>query len=230
MTGKTISFTPELFGFLADLERNNRREWFKANTARYETELKEPALAFIADFAPALKKISPYFEAIPKTVGGSLFRIHRDTRFSHDKTPYKTHCGIHFRHRAGKNVSTPGFYLHLDLNDPFVGVGVWRPDSASLKKIRDAVAADPAAWRAAVGGKAFKASYVMTGDALKRPPRGYDPGHPLIEDLKRKDFTALSPLDHDRILAPGFLEDFARTCRAGSPLVKFICDALGVGF
>jgi uncharacterized protein (TIGR02453 family) len=227
---QTEYFSPEIFKFLLDLERNNRREWFQKNKARYESAMKEPALAFIGDFAPHLQKISPHFEAIPKVVGGSLFRIYRDTRFAKDKTPYKTHCGIHFRHAAGKDAYTPGFYLHIDLNNPFVGVGLWHPDGPTLKKIRDHLAGDPKAWKRATTSKRFLSSYTVTGESLKRPPRGYDPDHPYIEDLKRKDFTAIAPLTQKQILAPDFMKTFAGICKDGSSLVKFICEAIGAPF
>ncbi len=220
----------EMFAFLDDLARNNRREWFQANKARYEAELKEPALAFIADFAPRLARISPHFEAIPKAVGGSLFRIYRDTRFGRDKTPYKTHVGIHFRHAKGKDVHCPGFYLHADVDTAFAGIGIWRPDGPTLKSIRDAVAADPAAWKKAAKGKAFTNVWRVEGDKLKRPPKGYPADHPLVEDLKYKDFTAMIDLDPSDLVAPGFAGELAKLFRKGKPFMEFLCDAVGVEY
>jgi hypothetical protein len=112
-TTTQASFGPELLSFLTDLRANNNREWFAANKDRYEEDLVEPALAFINAFAPRLEKISPHFRADARPSGGSLFRIYRDTRFSKDKTPYKTNLGIHFRHERSKNAYAPGFYLHI---------------------------------------------------------------------------------------------------------------------
>src|SRR5690242_4968105 len=100
MPKKDSYFTPATFKFLRDLKRNNRRDWFEKNKARYEAEVKQRCLRFIADLAGPLQKISAEYVANPKPVGGSLFRIHRDTRFSGDKTPYKTHAGMRFYHRA----------------------------------------------------------------------------------------------------------------------------------
>ena len=137
------SFSPELFAYLRDLKRHNRREWFLQNKARYESAVKEPALQFIADFEPHLRKISPEFLAIPKAVGGSLFRIQRDVRFSKDKSPYKTHVGIRFLHRDAKNVHAPIFYLPLDPAGSFAGIGVWHPEPFTLEKIRQAIVEDP---------------------------------------------------------------------------------------
>ncbi|MEN8007296.1 MAG: DUF2461 domain-containing protein [Candidatus Krumholzibacteriota bacterium] len=220
-------FTPAVFKFMRELEANNNRDWFAANKDRYLSDLKEPALRFIVDFGAPLVKISPHFKADPRPNGGSLFRIYRDIRFSKDKRPYKDHTGLHFRHEAGKSAHTPGFYLHLQPGNCFVGVGLWRPDSPTLKLIRDALVADPGLWKKAVGGKKFRDDFQVSGDSLKRPPKGYDPEHPLIDILKMKDFTAYSSLTQKQVTSPGFLDEFARLCKAGGSLVKFLCEAIG---
>lgn len=220
-------FGQDLFHFLEDLKANNTRDWFQANKNRYVHDVKEPAQAFIADFAPHLAKVSPHFRSDPRPVGGSLFRIYRDVRFSKDKSPYKTHAGLHFRHEAGKNAFTPGFYLHLEPRSCFAGVGLWHPDGPTLKKIRDRVAEHPEAWRKAVEGPAFASTYNVEGDRLKRPPRGFDPDHELVEILKFKDFTGMSKLTQKQVIAGDFIEEFATLCEAGGSLVKFICEALG---
>lgn len=223
-------FTPDTFAFLEDLAANNNREWFDRNKARYETAVKGPAVRFIGDFAPHLKKISAHFRADPRPVGGSLFRIYRDTRFSKDKSPYKTYVGIQFRHDKGKDVHAPGFYLHLQPGECFAGVGIWHPDADALRSIRDAIVEDPAGWKRAVNGKAFKDRLELTGDSLSRPPQGYDPQHPLIEDLKRKDFIAVVSYTESALKSTGFLEKLAQDCRAGSSMVKYLCGALGLAF
>lgn len=220
----------EMFAFLDDLARNNRREWFQARKGRYEAELKAPALEFIADFAPRLARISSHFEAIPKAVGGSMFRIYRDTRFSKDKSPYKTHVGIHFRHARGRDVHCPGFYLHADPDRSFAGIGIWHPDGPTLKSLRDAVVADPEGWTRAAKGKAFSRVWRLAGDRLKRPPKGYPADHPLVEDLKFKDFSAVTELDPADLATPGFARDLARRFRAGAPFMSFLCSALDVPY
>ena len=219
-------FQPALFRFLAELAQNNDREWFQENKDRYEKDLKGPALRFVVDFAPRLQRISPHFLADPRPTGGALFRIYRDVRFSRDKSPYKTHCGLYFPHERWKDVHMPGFYLHCEPRRSFVGMGSWHPDNATLKKIRDRVANDPESWRRAVSGTAFREMFTVAGESLKRPPRGYDPDHPLIDVIKRKDFTCLAPLTQKQITSPGFLDEFTRRCRVGAPLVEFICAAL----
>jgi uncharacterized protein (TIGR02453 family) len=224
------SFSPALFKFLRDLKANNDRDWFKANQGRYEEAVRGPALEFIAHMGPRLHAISPHFLAVPKKVGGSMFRIHRDTRFSKDKTPYKTHTGIQFRHEDGESAHAPCFYLHLEPGEVFVGAGVWRPDTASAKQIREAIVEDPKGWTKATGGKAFKARFTLGGDSLKRPPRGFDKEHPLLEDLKRKDFIALAKLTQKDVTSGDVLKTITATCKAGAPLVRFLCGALDVPF
>ena len=219
-------FTPALFKFLRELNKNNTREWFQANKDRYETDVRNPLLGFIADFAPYLEEISPQFVAEPRRSGGSMFRIHRDTRFSKDKSPYKTHAAAQFRHARGKDVHAPGFYLHLEPRQVFAGTGLWRPDSATTKKIRDAIVAKPAAWKRARSGRALLALCTFEGESLKRPPRGYDADHPLIEDIKRKDFLALAPFSQAEVCAGDFLQRFARFCRTVAPYTAFLTDAV----
>ena len=140
------SFSPALFGFLSELRDHNDRAWFQANKARYEAVARDPALRFIEAIAPALAAISPHVEANAKPSGGSLFRIYRDTRFSADKSPYKTHIGMHFRHLAGDDVHTPGFYLHLEPGGCLAGVGLWEPQGPALAAVRGAIVEHVAEW------------------------------------------------------------------------------------
>jgi len=223
-------FTSKTFAFLRDLAANNRREWFQANRERYEEHVRAPALHLIAGFGPHLDRISPHFEADPRPVGGSLFRLHRDTRFARDKSPYKTTVGIQFRHEAGASAHAPGFYLHVAPGASFAGAGAWHPDGPALKRIRDAICADPAAWKRAAHGRRFRARLELGGDALARPPRGYDPEHPLVDDLRRKDFYGLAALDRKTVAGPHLTRELAAIYRAGAPLVGFLCKALGLPF
>jgi len=223
-------FTPELFEFLLELRANNDRDWFGENKGRYERHVKEPLLAFIEDFEPYLHSISEHFVADARANGGSMFRIYRDVRFSKDKTPYKTQAAVHFRHEIGKSVHAPGFYLHLEPDLVFAGVGLWRPDSAALARIRERIVDDPAAWGAAVEDPGFVEEFDLEGESLKRPPKGFDPEHPLIEDLKRKDHVATCMLDEDEVTAPGFIDVFADACRTSSPYIEFLTNAVGLPY
>ena len=219
-------FTPALFGFLRDLEANNDRDWFAAHRARYLAEVRDPMLDFIAGFAPHLERISARFVADPRANGGSLFRIHRDIRFSKDKRPYKTNAGAQFRHEAGRDAHAPGFYLHLEPGGVFAAGGVWHPDAPALARIRDAIADDASGWRQVTSAKALAPRGELAGESLKRPPRGYDPDHPMIEDIKRKDFFALARFSEAEACAPDFMDAFAQTCRGFAPLARFLTRAL----
>jgi uncharacterized protein (TIGR02453 family) len=223
-------FTPDLFGFLRELAANNRREWFKANKRRYEDVVLEPSLEFVEQFRPLLHELSPHFLADARPVGGSLFRIYRDVRFSKDKTPYKTHVGIYFRHAAGDTASAPGFYLHLEPRRVFAGVGLWHPPKESLERIRRALVAEPERWRAVTGDKRFSKRFELGGESLKRPPRGYPPDHPLVDDLRRKDFIASTTLTQREVTAADFPRRFQEVCAAGAPLVRFCCEATGIAY
>jgi uncharacterized protein (TIGR02453 family) len=223
-------FNRKMFQFLKDLKANNDRDWFKANKTRYEEVVKDPLLAFIADFAPKLAKISPEFMADPRPQGGSMFRIYRDTRFSKDKSPYKTFAAAQFRHRAGKDVHAPGFYLHLDPGGSFMGAGCWHPDGPTLEGIREKIVAEPTRWKRILGRKSFKETFVMEGESLKRPPKGFDPEHPLIDDLKRKDFILVKHYTQKEVLGADFLTLFARNCKTGSGFVEFLAEGAGVAF
>jgi len=227
---KQSYFGPELFRFLSQLKKNNRRDWFQTNKPRYEQDVRDPLLGFITDFGPRLSKISSHFVADPRPAGGSMFRIYRDTRFSKDKTPYKTMAAAQFRHQDGKDVHAPGFYLHLEPGNVFVGTGIYHPDNRTLTKIRDAIVDHPDRWRRIITSRAFKENWALGGDSLKNPPRGYDPEHPFIEDLKRKDFVTMTELSEEDACAPDFLNRFSKACRQTSPFVEFLTHAVGLSF
>ncbi|MFG0306284.1 MAG: DUF2461 domain-containing protein [Phycisphaerales bacterium JB040] len=224
-------FTPELFRFLEDLKRHNERAWFEANKGRYREHVQGPMVEFVRALAPRLEKISPRFVADDRANGRSIFRIHRDTRFSADKSPYKTWAAMRFQHESGRDVHTPGFYLHLEPGGCFFGAGLWHPDSRTAGVIRAHLDGHRAGWKRVLGSNAIRGGELaLTGESLKRPPRGFDADDPLIEDLKRKDFVVSAPLSEDEVLAPGFVGDFARRCRGASPLVRFLTEAVGEAF
>ena len=224
----TTYITPELFQFLRELKENNNRDWFQANKKRYESHVREPLLRFITDFGLRLPEISTHYVTDARRSGGSLFRINRDIRFSQDKSPYKTTAGIQFRHESGKDVHAPGFYLHLEPGGVFAGIGIWQPDNRTLGKIRDAIVENPGWWQQVVSDERFTAIFRLGGDSLKRPPKGYDPDHPFIEDLKRKDFIASTQFSEAETYQANFIDRFAETCRVGGPFIEFLTRAIGL--
>ena len=219
-------FDAALFTFLEALRSNNNRSWFQAHRPCYETAVRGPMLRFIGDTGPRLWQISPRFVADARPNGRSLFRIHRDVRFAQDKRPYKTNAGAHFRHEAGRDAHAPGFYLHLEPGRVFIASGVWHPDRHALTKIRDAIVAYPRRWQRVISSNAFHITGSLGGDALKRHPSGYDPEHPLLADLKRKDYIVLAHFTEEQACAPDFLHVFIETCQTFAPLTHFLTTAL----
>jgi uncharacterized protein (TIGR02453 family) len=217
-------FTPELFRFLIRLKRNNNRDWFHGHKEEYEACAHQPALRFITDFAGPLYKLSPYLVADPRTSRGSLFRIYRDTRFSADKKPYKTHLAMRFSHR-GKSVHSPGFYLHLEPGGCFAASGLWHPEPPTLLKVRNAIVEGDDEWRSI-----RKLLNWDDASKLSRPPRGFPCDHEFADDLKLKDMGTAIEFTDAQVCSPKFMATFATACRKMSPIAKFLSSALGLQF
>lgn len=222
-------FTPTTFEFFAALVHNNERAWFEARREDYARYVVEPALALVADLDPIVRSISPHYRGVAKKQGGSLMRIFRDTRFSHDKTPYKTNIGIQLRHEAAADVHAPGFYVHLDLQECFLGSGTWHPEPSDLLKIRQRVASHPDQYRKALAA-ADAAGLKPAGDSLVKVPRGFDADHVLASELKRKDFLVSADLDPALFLGPGLVPVLEEKFRASAAYMAFLCAALEAPF
>src|SRR5258707_7796161 len=225
-------FPKDFFAFFRELKANNERTWFEANKQRYKDSVQAPMAAFITAMQPRLAKISRHFVADPKPKGGSMFRIYRDVRFAKDKRPYKEHAACHFRHDGGKDVHAPGFYMHFGDDEVYFGGGMYMPEPPALTNIRDAIVKRPAAWKAVKVDKAFAKTFGgLGGDhVLTKAPRGYDPGHPLIEDIKHKSFFAMRDADLKLAASAKLPDTVAESFRAAAPLMKFLCAAQGVKF
>lgn len=223
-------FTDAYFQFFGELTGNNERAWFQANKQRYEDHVVSPMLALIAELAPRLERISAQLVADPRRSGGSMFRIFRDTRFAKDKTPYKTHAAAQFRHASGQDVHAPGLYLHGGLDECVIGVGIWQPDPESLQKIRQHLVAHESRWCAIRDDAQLLRYWTHGGEALKRPPRGFDASSPIIEDLKRKDFICMHALSHDEFLSPDLPDLLATRYAAARGYLAFLCEALALPF
>ena len=220
----------EALDFLEALSDHNERDWFAANKARYDSAVLEPALAFIVAMAGPLKRFAPEFEAVPKRMGGSLMRVHRDTRFARDKSPYKTNIGIQFRHRAGKDVHAPGYYVHIAPDEIFLAAGLWRPEPEALAAIRAAIVKKPSDWKKARDATTFRRHFEIDGEALVRVPKGYPKEHPYADDLRRKSFIASCPLSNTVITSKAMVRDVALRFEAATPFMKFLCRAVGVRY
>lgn len=234
-------FTPKTLSFLRGLKRHNERAWFIEHKARYETDVRAPCLALIADLQAGLAKISPTLVADPRPQGGSLFRIHRDVRFSADKRPYKTYAGMSFFHCATRasartaeataepgRLDAPGLYLHIEPGASFVGGGIWHPQPRTLKRVRDFMIDNPHSWKQATRARAFASHFALTGDSLVRVPRGYRADHELVEDLKRKDIVASSALSDEDLLSPDLRRLLLARLALLRPLYEWLFLSLGL--
>ena len=217
-------FSSELFRFLGRLKRNNNRDWFLAHKEEWEACVRQPVLRFITDFAAPLSEMAPYLNADPRPSRGSMFRIYRDTRFSHDKRPYKTNVAMRFSH-GGKDVHSPGFYLHLEPGGCFAASGLWHPEPPTLLKVRNAIVSRPDEWRAV-------RKLLKWDDAgkLRRPPRGFPADHEFVEDLKLRDLGSAIPFTDKQVCSPKFMTIFVGACRTMSPVAAFLSSAVGLKF
>ena len=161
---------------------------------------------------------------MPKYSRGSMFRIYRDVRFSADKRPYKTHVAMRFSHR-GKDVHSPGFYLHLEPGGSFAACGLWHPEPPTLLKVRNAIVTRPKEWRAV--------RHLLNWDdagKLQRPPRGFPADHEFVDDLKLRDLGSSVEFSDKQVCGPRFMLLFVKACRNMSPLAAFLSSAVGLKF
>ena len=222
----------DFFAFFKELAANNERGWFEENKGRYKASVVTPLSDFIEAMAPRVAKISKHIVCDPRPNGGSMFRIYRDVRFAKDKSPYKTHAGVHFRHALGKDAHAPGFYMHFAPDEVFFGGGIWMPDAGALGKIRHAIADDAKSWKRAVEDKAFATAFSsgVEGEGLVRPPKGFDAEHAYIKDIKRKSFFAMHQSSVKTAVSAGLADEVEGAFRAAKPVIAFLCKAVAVPF
>ena len=212
---------PSGFDFLNTLQKNNNREWFAEHKDEF---LKEQALleAFADD---VLKQLNT--QDVIETVSGkkSMYRIYRDTRFSKDKTPYKTHWSGSFK-RAGKS-RRGGYYFHIEPGNSFVAGGFWGPNAEDLKLIRDNLAFDASALREIIQSQSFVSNFGnLKGDQLKTTPKGFDAGHPDIDLLRYKQFILIKKYTDEQVLAQGFPELVVQTFFQMRPFLDYMTEIM----
>jgi uncharacterized protein (TIGR02453 family) len=218
----------DFFAFFKELAQNNERPWFEENKQRYKDSVVAPLSDFIAAMAPRLAKISKHMVADPRPNGGSMFRIYRDVRFAKDKSPYKTHAGVHFRHVARRARAR---LLHaFRADEVFFGGGIWMPEPDALNKVRHAIADDPKSWKKVVEDKTFTKTFKgIDGESLARPPKGFDPDHHYIADIKRKSFFATHEATTKTAQSEALVDEVEQSFRAAK-LMAFVCKALDAPF
>lgn len=224
-------FSDKSFRFLRSLARNNNRAWFLAHKPDYETHVRIPFQKLLFDLQPALAAVSGHFRAEPKTVGGSLFRIQRDTRFSGNKAPYKSWQGARLFHERSRELAAPSFYVHLQPGECFVGAGLWHPEPATQRTIRQFIFDNPGSWKVAAHAPAFRRRYDLeSGDMLVRPPRGFPAEFAFIDDLRHRNFVAVRAIDDAVMTGPRLHQVLAADLAALAPFVDYLCAALDLEF
>lgn len=223
---KTALITPDFFRFLKELKANNNRDWFQANKERFQRDVQQPMFQLVAALQAPLAKICPLLKVDPSPVGGSVFRIYRDVRFGKDKSPYKTHMAARFPIVRGRKVHALGFYLALGPEGNHIAGGAWQPEPPELNRMRAAIAAAPAQWKAA-GNPAFEREFAgHESDMLKRVPRPYDPDHPCAEDLRRRSFIVVAQASPQQVTHAGLVAHLTQTYASMTPMVKFLAAAV----
>lgn len=234
MSESFTQFSPKAFTFLRGLKKYNRKEWFEEHRATYDAELKEPLKLLIEEVDVALATIAPEIIGSPKK---SAFRIHRDVRFSKDKSPYKTHVACWFFHRdAGHGVGGEaahggaGFYFHLEPGGCFCGGGIWMPPRPAVARIRQHIVDDLEGFEEIVKARSFRQRFgeLSTEGKLTRTPRGFTPDHPAAEWLKYQSFIVSAELDADVVTSPKLPQVLAKHFAAMTPFVRWLNNALGL--
>ncbi|HXB97142.1 MAG TPA: TIGR02453 family protein [bacterium] len=205
------------FQFLVELRFNNERPWFQARKERYQAEVQAPFLKLVETLTPKLQAVNPAYTE-PKA-----FRIYRDTRFSHDKSPYKSHVAAQWRHRAALgDVHAPGFYLHLEPGECYAGGGLWSPDADALAAVRKRIARRDPQWLAIQK----QGMPLWDQDSLKRPPKGWRDDHPMIQDLKRRHFITWVDLRDQAVCGPQAVKKIIQAFERSNPLIVFLNQCL----
>ena len=213
-------FTPKTLSFLRALKRNNDREWFRARKDQYEQHVRGPMVQLLARLSADFARFAPELVAEPRV---SLYRIYRDTRFSSDKTPLKTHVSAHFPSRAFPRSEGAGLYLEIAPQSVWIGGGLYMPSAADLHAIRAHIAATHPKLRRTVRARPFRAAVgELGGEQLSRVPRGYLKDHPAADYLRYRQFLAGTEYDAAFATSPKFYPELLRVFRAVLPLVRFL--------
>ena len=224
-------FRPEAIQFMVDLAQNNDRAWFQPRKTDFERLVKEPLEALVGALADRFDERGIPLRADPK---GSVFRIYRDTRFSRDKSPYKSHLGASFpwvEGRAGSEAADetghgPGGYFHFQPGEMHVGGGMWAPEKERLDAFRRAVVDHPDRVRKVLEDPGFVAEFgsVTSHEQLKRVPPGFPPDHPMADLLRHKDVAFGRHLSDDEVMSPDLPDTLTAGYEAAMPVLRFLAD------
>ena len=225
--GSRPRFTPQTLAFLRALARNNRRDWFHERKDRYEEVVRAPMAALVERLAVEFRDFAPDLVATPRA---SMYRVYRDTRFSADKTPLKTHVAAVFPHRLLPKHEGAGLYLEVAPQHVWFGGGMYMPSTSQLHLVREHIAANHRRLRTMVESPAFRRIFgEVTGDRLKRVPLGFPKDHPAAEFLKLRQFLAGCEKPAAFATSPGFYRSLVGAFRVLAPLIAFLNAPLIAG-
>lgn len=217
-------FPPASRKFLQQLRRHNNREWFEKNRHVYEASLKEPVRELVAALGTEFARFAPEIVADPAK---SIYRIYRDVRFSKDKSPYKTHVAAIFPVRGLTKNSGPGLYFHYSAEEVLIAGGVYMPQPAELRAIREHIAVEHKRLKKIVTEKKFRALFSgLQGEQSKRLPKGWLPGHPAEQFLHYKQFLFARQYDPELATSRKLFTELLAGFRAGLPLIRFLSEPL----
>ena len=217
-------FPEEGLRFLSGLKKNNKREWFQKRKEVYIATVKDPMACFIMAVSADLDKFAPEMIGSPKI---SAYRIYRDTRFSPDKAPYKTHVAAVFPRRGLEKHEGAGLYVHIASDEVFVGGGLFRPVSADLQALREYIAVNHVSFRSTVGSQKFRKFFgELSGDQLTRVPRGFAKDHPAADLLRYKQFLASRRFEPEQVTTPAFYPEVIRTFKTLLPMIRYLNEPL----
>jgi uncharacterized protein (TIGR02453 family) len=217
-------FSKTGIGFLRDLKENNDREWFTPRKATFDAEVKMPMIDLVRAVHAEMMQFAPQYVG---DASKSIFRIYRDTRFSKDKTPYKTHIAAWMKHAARGKESGAGFYFSVSPETIEVAGGVYAPDPPTLLTLRQKIADDYEAFQQTFSSPKFKKLALgMMTDSLSRAPKGFDPEHPAIDLIKRKHYVAFAELDPALATTPKLLPEIVKRLEAMAPMIEYLNAAL----
>ena len=222
-TAKLTAFPPAALTFLAELRKHNRRRWFQPRKHIYEGLVKAPMIEAIHRVGEVFRRFAPEMVADPKI---SLYRIYRDTRFSPDKSPYKTHAAAVFPVRGLPKNSGPGLYFHISPEEVLIGGGMYMPEPAALRAVRARIAAKPSEFIAIVESRRFRRAFgELEGERLKTMPKGYSAEHPAAKYLRHKQFLFGKVFAASLATSPRFFPTLLNCFKEGMPLIRFLAKA-----
>jgi uncharacterized protein (TIGR02453 family) len=224
---RTFTFPPDALVFLAGLRKHNRRDWFQPRKHIYEESVKAPMIEAIHRVGEAFRRFAPEMVADPKV---SLYRIYRDTRFSPDKSPYKTHAAAVFPVRGLPKNSGPGLYFHFSPEEVLMGGGMYMPETDALRAVRARIAALPREFIALVESRRFRKMFgELEGERLKTMPKGFSADHPAAKYLRHKQFLFGTVHPSSLATSSRFFPTLLDCFRGGMPLIRFLAKAVPKG-